>query len=453
MKKIVYTLFALLLLIVATNCSPDDGLDDKTNPELSDFKTEISTAPAYEFRFQGTLTDGIGIASIQIYYPEWNLDKVIVVNDKAKEYLLNYKFLTPEDAVIGSSHIVEITVTDSAGNKTIVSVNVTINLDIVNPTVQFLTPINGTNHVIGNPLTVNVSAADNVSLKSLEVKSEILNLNDVLNFSNNETSYNYLEQIQIPAGITGNVTIQAKVTDMNDNVTVANVSILLSTSQVFTQVFLVGGSTWYGWNPAKATKMWQSPQNNQVFIAEFYYTTGSGVKLIGQLDWGPNNWGLNPNNSAQLINSQNSLEINFPDGDGYYRVEFNPYQLQYTFQKLTINISERNNMYIMGKGFVGNNLNWNPADAIPMIRDVNNPYVFSVDLQFSNEVELKYLGQNTGWGPYDAGFVNGGQMQLPINYVKGVVGGGTPDLKFTNQAGSYRIKYDYYLLRTTIQPL
>ena len=87
-----------------------------------------------------------------------------------------------------------------------------------------------------------------------------------------------------------------------------------------------------------------------------------------------------------------------------------------------------------------------------MIKDTGNPYLFSIEVEFSEEVNLKYIGQNDGWGPYDCGFVTGGELQLPLNYVKGVVGDGTADAKFNAQPGSYRITFDYFLLRTTVQP-
>ena len=453
MKKIVLFLLVMSSIMFFTRCDSDDSLNNETKPELSNFVTEISSMPGLEIKFQGLINEDVGIGSVQIYYPEWSLNKKIELTEKVNQYVLNYKFLVPENAIEGTSHTVEIIVTDKAGNESKINILVTLNLDIINPTVQFVAPQNGISHIVNNPLNINVNATDNVSLKSLQVKCEALNFNNTVNFTAGENTFDYVEQIQIPNGVLGNITIEAIATDMNNNVSTTSTTILLSVTQVFTQMYIVGGSTWFGSDPTKATKMWQDPQNSQVFIGEFYYKTGMGIKFLGQLASSPNNWGLNPNNNSQIINSQNSQAINFPNGDGYYRITFNPYQQIYNYQLLNINIPERNNMYVMGKGYVGYALNWSPSNGIPMTKDPNNPYVFRIDIQFSNEVELKFLGQNNDWGPYDAGFVEGGQKQLPINYVKGVTGSGTPDLKFTNQAGNYRILFDYFLLRTTIQPL
>jgi hypothetical protein len=199
--------------------------------------------------------------------------------------------------------------------------------------------------------------------------------------------------------------------------------------------------------------MEQDPADDNWFEIEFYYTAGNDVKFIGQLGWEPNNWGLDPNDSSQIINAQDSEGIGFPEGNGYYRLRFNPYTLQYTYETMPVNVEQRNEMYVMGTGYVGFNLNWNPSDGIAMVQNPNNPYQFSVDIEFSEAVDLKFLGQNSGWGPYDCGFQVGGETLLPVNYVKNQEGDGSPDKKFMDQPGNYRIVFDYFLLRTSIQPV
>ena len=81
-----------------------------------------------------------------------------------------------------------------------------------------------------------------------------------------------------------------------------------------------------------------------------------------------------------------------------------------------------------------------------------NPYVFEKIVEISDDASMKFLGQNTGWGPYDCGFEVGGEQQLPVNFEKNKVGDGSADIKFKNQAGVYWVTYDYFLNRTTIHP-
>jgi hypothetical protein len=438
--------FSLLLLV---SCDSDDNVaKDLTNPEVSNFIDNISTAPGLEFKFEGEISDEIGIASIHISYTNWFIDKAIILNENPKEYSLNYKFAVPEDAIISSSHTLKVDITDVGGNMISRNVVVKLDLDVTNPIVAFSSPSEGANFTAGDPMTININVSDNFELASLHVKSQLLNLEDVVNISGAQTTYNYVKEIEIPAGLDGSVMIEAIAIDQQGNQEIATINVSIGSG--IANVYLVGGSLWYGWDPSKATKMWQDPIDNKWFVGEFYYKTGGDFKFIGQLGWSPSNWGLDPNNTSKMMNSQNSGAIVLPDGEGYYRVKFNPYILEYTYEKMTVDIAEMDTMFLMGKGFEGYNLDWSPSDAIAMTKD--SPYEFSIEIEFSESVDLKFIGQNDGWGPYDAGFEVGGEMQLPVNYVKGVTGGGSPDLKFNEQAGSYKITYDYFLLRTTIQP-
>lgn len=448
-------IFSVLMIssLLIFSCESDDSINDSSNPDVSELLTEISTAPDMEFKFEGKITDDAGISSIRIYYADWFLDKTIQLKESPKEYDLNYKFSTPENVTVGSSHTVQVEITDLGGNLVTREVVVTLDLDVTNPELTFNSPQDGLNYISGEPLPVSIEVSDNNELQSLHVMSEDLNLDEVIQFSNEEINFNYTNEIQIPNELLGSVELTATVTDAGGNETSKTINFTISSDISYAQVFVVGGPTWYDWDPSKATRMWQNPSNDEEFIVEFYYNSGTDFKFLGQLDWSPYNWGLNPNDNTRITNSQDSEGIELPDGDGYYRVTFNPYQLDYSYEKMTVDIDQKDEMYLVGKGFVGYDLDWSPADAIPMTKDSNNPYVFTIDIEFSDEVDLKYLGQNDGWGPYDAGFEVGGEQQLPVNYVKGVTGDGSPDLKFRQQAGTYRVNYDYFLLRTTIQPV
>ena len=443
----------VFLLLVIVSCNSDDDItQDNIAPEAESFKTAISTAPNLEFLFEGVINDETGLKSIRIRYADWFIDKVIELEEHPKLFNLNYKFLVPQDAIPGSSHKVNIDITDLGENTVTKEVLVTLDLDITKPALIFESPLAGSSHLTGDMLPIKITVTDDFGIQSLQINSDILNIDEIITIGNDQKNYSFNQEFLIPSGIDGSAMIGAIAIDQQGNETKGEVAIVVGSSITYTNLYLVGGSAWYGWDPKKATKMWQDPNDDQWFICEFYYKSNDDVKFIGQLDWAPYNWGLDPNNNSNIINAQNSEAIGFTEGDGYYRVKFNPYALEYAYEKMTNNTAEEDDMFIMGKGFVGSNLNWNPTDAIPMIKDPSNPFVFSVEVEFSDSVDLKYIGQTDGWGPYDAGFETGGQMQIPINYVKGVVGGGTADLKFIGQPGVYKITYDYFLLRTTIQP-
>lgn len=453
--KIGFSLLVLALFTFSFSCDDDDKITDVNNPEFTEFVTNISSAPGHNIVFVGTITDDQGIDYINLTYSNWHLDRYIDFNDPPEIYNLNYTFLVPEDEEPLSHHVVQVAVTDLSGNTTTYDVVVSLDLDVTDPEVEIVSPIAGTGFNIGDLVQLDINLSDDFGLQSLQINSELLGLDEVVNITDGETSFNYTSEIEIPDGLDGAVIIEVVATDNGGNTSTATTTILIGSDSQYTDIYIVGGSAWWEWDPTKAMKMWQDPNDENWFVSEFYYWTGYDIKFIGQLDWEPFNWGLDPNDNTQIINSQDSEAIGFTEGDGYYRVRFNPYSLEYEYETMTVNIEERDNMYLMGKGFVGYSLDWNPADAIPMDKDGwgwGNPYMFTIQVEFSEAVDLKFIGQNDGWGPYDCGFENGGEMTLPLNYVKNECGDGTADVKFTAQPGSYWIVYDYYLLRTAIQP-
>jgi len=451
--KIYFGMILLVSTLLFIGCKDDNDIDDMNIPEFSNFPTSISSAPGLEFIFSGTLTDDNGIRSINMSYTNWYLDKTIIFDDdEPQEYNLKYKFLVPEDETPDSSHTIQVSVTDVADNTTTYDVLVTLDYDVINPEITFNSPVAGDSYSKGDDLELNIDFTDDKELHTIQIANQDLGLDVNMTIDPGTTSYNYTSTISIPTeGVEGPVAIEVIVTDVTGNKKSSTLTILVGDADEIPAVYAVGGSMWWEWDVSKATQMWQDPNDEKWFVLELYYWTGYGIKFTGQLDWEPNNWGLDPNGSGNIVNSQDSEVIEFPDGDGYYRVRFNPYTLEYTYETMTPDVDVKNEMYLMGSGFVGSNLDWNPADAIPMDADAwGNPYVFTAWVEFSDDVALKFIGQTDGWGPYDCGFVEGGEKNLPLNFVQNQPGDGSADVKFKNQAGWYWITFDYFLNRTTI---
>ena len=57
----------------------------------------------------------------------------------------------------------------------------------------------------------------------------------------------------------------------------------------------------YPSDPEKAYKMWQDPDDENVWIATFYYWTDYGIGFLSQLGWEPNYWGQDPDNANMAI--------------------------------------------------------------------------------------------------------------------------------------------------------
>lgn len=454
-SKLFYRIFlstVFFSLFIFSSCKDDDDeINDASIPNFSNFSTTISTAPGLEFVFEGTISDDNGIQNVNINYDNWYVDKYITFDNPPKEYNLNYKFLVPADEQANSSHTVKVSATDIAGNTTTYDVAVNLDYDITKPVVSFITPISGSSNLVGDTVELNIDFSDDKALDSVIIMNEILNYEVKLKMPDNTLNYNFSNSIEIPlTGVTGAVEFTAIGIDKTGNQTASYSTILIGEKDEVYNMYAVGSSVWYEWDPSKGTKMWKNPDNSDWFVLEFYYTLNNGIKFIGQLGWEPNNWGTDPNDSSKIINSQDSGTIEFSE-EGYYHVEFNPYTLEYTYEKMTVDIDVKDNMYLMGNGFVGYDLNWSPADAIPMNKDSKgNPYVFTINVEISDDTSLKFIGQTDGWGPFDCGFEVGGETTLPVNYVKCKAGDGSQDLKFKEQAGTYTITFDYFLLRATI---
>ncbi|UMB59169.1 SusF/SusE family outer membrane protein [Lutibacter sp. A80] len=453
-SKLFFRIFlstVLFSLFIFSSCDDDNEINDASDPNISNLTTTISSAPGLEFVFEGSITDDNGIESININYDKWYLDKYITLDDHLKEYNLNYKFLVPADEEPNSSHTLKVSAMDIAGNITTYDVVVTLDYDTTKPQVTFTSPISGSSSTVGDSVELNIDFSDNKMLDSVIVINEILGYEVKLKMPDNTLNYNFTDSIEIPlTGISGAVEFTAIGIDKTGNETTTYTTVLIGEKDEIYNMYAVGSSTWYDWDPSKATEMWKNPENEDWFVVEFYYTVGNGIKFIGQLDWEPNNWGTDPNDSSRIINSQSSGTIEF-DEDGYYHVEFNPYTLEYTYEKMEIDVEIKENMYLMGNGFAGYDLDWNPADAIPMEKDSNgNPYVFTINIEITEDTSLKFIGQTDGWEPFDCGFEVGGETILPVNYVKCKAGDGSQDLKFKDQAGTYTITFDYFLLRATI---
>lgn len=460
MTKKISTIFCTSFFILSffalfISCDDDDSINDSENPGIPEFTSEISSAPGLTFIIQGVMSDETGIEKINIYYPKWYLDKNIEFDEAPKEYSLNYSFLAPADEERGSVHTIKVTLTDLGGNEVSKDVVVTLNYDDIKPAIEVISPTPGISVLPGEEFNLNVDFSDNEALDSIKVLNSGLGLNTAIKMEAGTTNYKYEESVIIPEQNPANsYDIAVIAIDANGNQVKKSITVLVGEAGRYTNMYTVGDSMQYPSDPEKAVQMWLDPADENWFVVEFYYWTGYGIAFIGQLDWEPNYWGQDPDNANLVIKDPNSSYINFPDGDGYYRVRFNPYTSEYTYEKMTVNIEVRSEMYIMGSGYPDYpELNWNPDKGIPMDADEwGNPYVFEKVIRISNDTSLKFLGQNTGWGPYDCGFEEGGEYTIPVNFVKNKAGDGSADIKLKNQEGWYRITFDYFLLRTTIQP-
>jgi hypothetical protein len=444
-------LFSILFFVA---CQEDEV--SVPPPAGENVPVEIITSPGSQIVFSGTFTTEGIFSNIALKNEELVLDKNIVFANTVKKYFLDYKFTIPE-MTASKIYEVDITVEDQNGVKQ----SFTSSVDVA--TEPYSTDIvSNINASPGNEIIFSGTLMDTQGLSSVEIKGASIGLDEVLDLPANPKEYVLNFPFQLAADVektTHNVVVNIQ--NIHNRSISYNVTLNLTGEEiVYENVYIAGSFQWWTWNPGTAYPMTKDLENPEWFEIQVHtWDTYDEVKFIGQLDWAPDNWGLidAEDPSKGMINDENSAAVILPANGAnpaYYNLRFNPYQLKYEASVLTDVVEDIPELYIVGKGFPDYpDLDWNPDAAIPMEK---NPWdygehIFIIEgLKFSEAVDLKFIGQNTGWGPYDAGFVNGGEMTAPVSWTKIKEGDGSSDLKFIDQPGTYTVLFDYYLKRASV---
>jgi hypothetical protein len=330
----------------------------------------------------------------------------------------------------------------------------------------------------GDDIVISGTITDGQGISSIHIVNPGVELDQLIEPQGTPLSYelNFSHTIPAEADLTvhkGTITV----TNTGNRAVTFNLNINLSGQEItYEAMYVAGGVTWWTWNAEHAYMMIPDENDDNWFeiILPAWPEDGfNEVKFIGQLSWEPDNWGLvdNTDPSQGMINDQSSQPILLDAAGsayypGYFRVRFNPYELTYSSEEVDqAGFAAQETMYIVGSGFEDYpDLDWNPEEAIPMER---NPYgfgehIFIVEgLKFSEEVSLKFIGQNDGWNPLDVGFDeayivdidpdnSGYQVTEPVNWLPTKSGSGSADLKFSGQAGNYTVMYDHFAQRALI---
>lgn len=351
------------------------------------------------------------------------------------------------------------------------------------PTGSFTTPVTGTP---GAKVTFIGTANDDAGLASISLTNAVVGLAKTITIADNPTTYPLSYDFTIPAEtVDGTYVVAIVVTNSGGKTTDFSVDLIVETLIVdsYDAMWVAGGVLWWEWEwtaDGYYYEMTKDTENEGWFEILLPSWPGDGfneIKFLAQnaratADDG-DEWGVVDNTAAtqEILkgHGENSQPLVLPHKDknpAYYKVRFNPNTEEYTAEELIPTEPAPTEMYIVGHGFTDYPLNdWDPEFAIPM---TPNPweygeYQFLVEgLVFSDDVALKFLGQNTDWGPIDVGFDtdyltdadgdpdNGWQIDGPANWKPTQSGDGTEDLKYVDQAGTYTVYFDYFLQRAYI---
>jgi hypothetical protein len=333
------------------------------------------------------------------------------------------------------------------------------------------------NPVTGSPggrVMFKGTAEDKNGLASITLFSEVLGLDKVILLNQKPSTYELEYGFTLPLQIVdGTYSVSIQVKNAGGKASSYAVDLVVTTANNFEAIWVAGGVLWRGWSTPQGDFYEMQKDEANLGWFEIVVPSWSGnneIKFLGQNGWAGNNWGLvdNTNSNSAMLDAENSQAIKLPDlgkNPAYYKVRFNPNTMTYSYTEIAPTENAPAEMFIVGKGFTDYpNLNWSPSEAIAMTSKPSGrgDYQFLIEgLKFSDAVELKFIGQNTGWGPIDIGFdedylkdsdpsTNGWQVVAPINWKIAKSGDGTADLKFNNQVGTYTVYFDFFLKRAVI---
>nr|WP_321452980.1 hypothetical protein [uncultured Carboxylicivirga sp.] len=424
MKKWFLTgkLLACMSLLLLASCDDDEkSWTATTDPVLTFASDNIHSQPGRTLTIGGTVTDEVGLKSIEINIDEWFLDKTIEVykGDEVKqEFDLGYKFLVPADSE-DKEFIIKVTVTNLGGRTTTKDLSVFMDGDFENPTLDVTSPADGLTVEPSSEqeLTLSAKIEDARQLGYIVVEEPTLAFYDSISFMGQGlTSYEYASTVTLPAEV-AEYSFTFSVADSAG--LVVNATRGVSASYVYAKMYLADVAT----DAELVSDLFGVPMlikttGTNVFQAEYYSAVpNTEVKFIPQTSsFAPHCFGIDPANSEKFIDSQDALPVVLPEV-GYYRINFDLNDLSYSVEKFTpdywyyesrtestdddyISSTWIGELGIVGKGFPEYDQNWGTGNPITFDRDPDNLYVFTKTLDLYGDVEMIFSPQHPwGWWP------------------------------------------------------
>lgn len=489
MKQPVRYLFSLLLiLLLFSRCEEDkESINDPTGPAIQLKTGTIATAPGDIFWIEATLSDDMGLDQIHLKLKDWYLDKYISLADSAPTaYSLRYQFLTPESAT--QPQTLKLSVKDIGGNTLDTKIPITLDKDVEAPQFLVKSPANGQNVSGGDAMDFFIEITDNQGIDTFQLSAPALQLDTLVAFDPVNPRYIYVGNHTVPADIAdGSYTIELLATDSTGNRSTNSIAYTVGTVSI-NQVYIVGGASFGGWDPSNPMPMKPDPDNEgwyEILTYSWGLQDQNGVKFIGQKSWSPLNWGLNPDDPTQMVNSESSEKIILEEA-GYYRVRFNPTELDYSVEKTEVNTPVYNDMYVLGSGIIGMDMAWDsPSGALPMTPHPDNPYLLLDTLEFSDTgyedwgANFIFIADKNDLAAFNLGFTDIPEQSLDpdwLDYPGYVVGdlamwlqpltaeqlgyisddppnsvwNNVPYIAYYQQAGTYAIQLDYHSQQVSI---
>ncbi len=468
-----FTLFLFILAVFLSGCEKEKSITDNNTPGIELVSSTIHSQRGREITIKGTLTDPIGLKSVNIYNQNWYLDKTIVLDHDTTRtsYDLSYTFLVPENSA--DQEILVITLTN-VGDKTN-SANLTVIMDG-----DFDAPVITVNGSVSDGATIvpvdgdvfdlDFTFTDERGLSYVTVKESTLGLNDSIGGLTG-TSYNYVNNtIKMPVKA-ASYTFNLVCADTSGNVTSLDIDVTISTSLDYAKMYLVDVSTVEELN----SDLFGVPMlidKTAPFTYEALYfceTANTAVRFIPQkASFTPVCYGVDPDNTSKLIKSSDAAGIVLPSV-GYYKITIciDSTVLSYSVASFDpMADADRPDLYeqvltdtggsgyhgplgLVGKGFVDcPNMSWSPAEVknypdLQLKQDATYKYRWTTTVKLSGNVQF-IISPEHPWGWWQDPFWRFDNKPDPEYTI--LKGGDNVDINVATET-TYKFVFDQYLNR------
>lgn len=462
MKKklfLFYLITALLCFFMGCSKKSIPTVDSK--PEFVEVNSQIMSLPGRTFVVKAKIEDVAGLKTINLKNDEWFLDKNINFDTLATSYDLAYNFKVPDSALEGSTHTVTLTVINKGGAITTTDVIVTLNMDIIAPTITVLSPVNGASQLIKDGSTTvsfDVKLKDENGLKYFTLKGAGFEDNVALDVEN----YQYVKSFIITK--VGSFKFVLTATDSSDNVKTSEVIVNVIDDMIFDKMYI----TEYDKNedltsdlfgiPVLAKNSTDPVKKGRVFTAKYYAASpNTKVRFLPQkTSFEPFSFGADAENGVLALGTDATVNPIILPAVGYYEIIMDLLNRTYSVRPYTVSDTPYGMVQLVGTGVKVNGksvctkdadnttLCWHFTSGKELIKDPNNPY------RFTATVELFDAPDNTGvngfllnasrtaWNPF-------WRFDDGTNPEEAVLNNGAPFVFESDAYGTYHLIFDTHL--------
>ncbi len=454
-SKYLIAIGSLLMLLIAA-CEDDEFQFPVSEPLISTSSETISSLPGGDLTLEATLTDPVGLQSVEVVYTPWNLTETISLSG-AEEHLLSYVISVPNTEPVGSTHDILITATNVNGVIMERVQRVVLNQDETAPVISNNTQAGVAFLGDGTDATLEISVSDNLGIatftivgpsfsESIQVGANSYSYSRDLNVQQ-QGLYNFEITVEDEWGNSAEETVTIVAYEPFEKMYLADVS---SDEELLVDLMGV---------PRVMNSFDNEDSLGKVFVGYYYNAQeNTEIRLLPSKEsFSPLTFGASSQNGVMMVAPDATVSPIILPNIGYTKLSVDFRDMSYTVEPYTPEDEFFETVVFHGSdGILINGESiccWNPAVGKALTRDTANPYVFTGTLElFDASADQSGLGgsfilgaSTEGWSPFWR-FDNGSSPDATVP-------NGGDNYSFGPEAyGTYDVTFDTHLNRIEITP-